>query len=135
MDNDELYKNLNKDFHKVFPNEQLNNYVSINNMNNNTIIVYFKDNQYFVKHFGIRQSENSILSFDNYNEFLWNILNNIIISKSISYATMNRIKGQDFRRQLFKKQIELMANYSEEFKTKKINEIEEILANNPYNDV
>jgi len=62
-------------------------------------------------------------------------LDEIVISKSITYATMNKIKGQDFRRQLFKKQIELMANYSEEFKTKKINEIKEILTNNPYKDV
>ncbi len=135
MDNEELYQTLEKDFLKVFPNEQLNSYVSISNMNNNTIMIYCKNNQYYIKRFGIRQSENSLLSFDNYNEFLWNVLDEIVISKSITYATMNKIKGQDFRRQLFKKQIELMANYSEEFKTKKINEIKEILTNNPYNDV
>lgn len=135
MDNEELYQTLEKDFLKIFPNEQLNSYVSISNMNNNTIMIYCKNNQYYIKRFGIRQSENSLLSFDNYNEFLWNVLDEIVISKSITYATMNKIKGQDFRRQLFKKQIELMANYSEEFKTKKINEIKEILTNNPYNDV
>ena len=134
MDDQELYKKLNNDFLKVFPNEQLNNYVSINNVNRNAIIIYFNNNHYYIKHFGIRQSENSILSFTNYNDFLWNVLNEIIISKSINYATLNKKKGQDFRRQLFKEQVELMAKYSEEFKTKKINEIEKILENNPYND-
>lgn len=54
---------------------------------------------------------------------------------AMEYAMNNRVEGKDFRRALFKKEIDIYSLFGEEFERKKRFEIEEILKNNPYNDI
>ncbi|MDD3393472.1 MAG: Imm63 family immunity protein [Anaerotignum sp.] len=67
-------------------------------------------------------------------EVLLNVLNAVLFDISMEYAIENRIEGKDFRRSLFKKEIELFSMFGEDFKQRKSKEIQEILLENPYED-
>jgi len=67
-------------------------------------------------------------------EVLWNVLNAVLFGISMEYALENRIEGKDFRRPLFKKEIELYSMFGDNFKQRKSEEIQEILIENPSED-
>ena len=60
----------------------------------------------------------------------WGITANL----AIEYASINQKAGQDWRRALFPKQLELLQILGESYYTKGKHKIEEVLKNNPYND-
>ena len=60
----------------------------------------------------------------------WGITSNL----AIEYASINQKAGQDWRRALFSKQLELLQILGESYYTKGKYKIEEVLKNNPYND-
>lgn len=68
-------------------------------------------------------------------EVLWCILEIISFDIAMEYAKKNREEGRDFRRALFKKEIEIYSLFGEKFEKKKRLEIEGILKKNPYNDI
>lgn len=53
---------------------------------------------------------------------------------AMDYAEKNRKEGEDFRRELFRKEIEIYSLFGNEYERKKRNEIEKILKRNPYSD-
>lgn len=62
-------------------------------------------------------------------------INYISIRITSQYAKHNREPRKDFRRALFKKEIEIIALFGEDFKKRKTEEIEEILKSYPYVDI
>lgn len=68
-------------------------------------------------------------------EVLWAVMDIISFDIAMEYAIKNKEGGRDFRRELFKKEIEIFALFGIKFKKKKRQEIEEILKKNPYNDI
>ena len=72
--------------------------------------------------------------YDKVEDVLWDVLEIVLFDVAMDYALKNREQGKDFRRLLFKKEIELYAKFGMEFKNRKVNEINKILVENPYND-
>lgn len=68
-------------------------------------------------------------------EVLLTVIEIISFNIAMEYAIKNKEEGKDFRRVLFKKEIEIYSLFGEKFETKKRKEIDEILKNNPYNDI
>ena len=68
-------------------------------------------------------------------EVLLTVVEIISFNIAMEYAIKNKEEGKDFRRVLFKKEIEIYSLFGEKLETKKRKEIEEILKNNPYNDI
>lgn len=68
-------------------------------------------------------------------EVLWCIVEIISFDIAMEYAIKNKEEGRDFRRALFKKEIEIYSLFGEKFEKKERLEIEEILRKNPYNDI
>lgn len=58
-----------------------------------------------------------------------------IFCKNGKYHILFTEKEKDFRRALFKKELELCSLFGETFEKKKKKELEEILKRNPYNDI
>ena len=65
--------------------------------------------------------------------FYW-IFNSVTFSMACEYELRNRIPNQDFRRLLFKKQIELIRDIKPEYAHKLEIEKRRILENHPYRD-
>lgn len=68
-------------------------------------------------------------------EVLWNVVEIFSFDIAMEYAMNNREKGKDFRRALFKKELEIYSIFGEQFEKRKKNELDEILKRNPYNDI
>ncbi len=68
-------------------------------------------------------------------EVLWNVVEIFSFDIAMEYAMNNREKGKDFRRALFKKELEIYSLFGEQFEKRKKNELDEILKRNPYNDI
>lgn len=134
MKETKLLEKINNDFIKVFPNEKITSYISVSENVNNSTIVYYDKNKYFIKHLGIRESENELKEYNNYSDFIWSLLDEIIVAKSINYTSLHKVVGKDFRRVMFAKQIELMYLYSEDFGKRKEQEVNKILESYPYSD-
>lgn len=95
--------------------------------------IYFQNGRYhyiFTEKGRIRVHE----ELSSVSDVLWKVLNIVLDDISIDYAMKNREEGKDFRRPLFKKEIELFSKFGDEFEKRKINEINEILAENPFYD-
>ena len=67
-------------------------------------------------------------------DVLWYVLEVVLFNVAMDYAIKNRKKGEDFRRILFKKEIELYSRFGENFKMRKVEAINRILECNPYID-
>ena len=65
-------------------------------------------------------------------EVLWLILDELIFEEAMKYTMGNRRDGENFRKVLFDKEIELFSKFGNDFKYRRISEINEILRNNPY---
>lgn len=95
--------------------------------------IFFKDNTFHV----LFTEKGKIRKHEVYNKIenvLWDVLEIVLFDVAMDYALKNREEGKDFRRPLFKKEIELYAKFGTKFKNKKIAEINKILMENPYND-
>ncbi len=68
-------------------------------------------------------------------ELLCYIVEIISFDIAMEYAIKNKEEGRDFRRALFKREIEIYSLFGEKFEKKKRLEIEKILKKNPYNDI
>jgi hypothetical protein len=70
----------------------------------------------------------------NLDELLYSTFKDITFEMACDYEVRNRIEGQDFRRLLFNKQLELINLISEEFSLLLKTEIEGILKKYPFKD-
>ncbi|MCA6956272.1 Imm63 family immunity protein [Pectobacterium polaris] len=65
--------------------------------------------------------------------FYW-IMSEFVYEISFQYELENRVENRDGRRIAFNKALSLMGNISDEWRLKAQNEIDDILATNPYTD-
>ncbi|MCB2365949.1 immunity 63 family protein [Clostridium tagluense] len=70
----------------------------------------------------------------NLDELLYSTFKYITFEMACDYEVRNRMEGQDFRRLLFNKQLELINLISEEFSLLLKTEIEVILKKYPFKD-
>jgi hypothetical protein len=71
---------------------------------------------------------------DSLDEILYWILHDVISNMAIEYELNNRVSGQDHRRIIFSKIIELFGKINLSWADRAKSEINEILAHAPYND-
>ncbi|MGY6648305.1 Imm63 family immunity protein [Wenyingzhuangia sp. IMCC45574] len=70
--------------------------------------------------------------FEDENELLYLIFSGITFSMACDFELKNRNQSEDFRKQIFEKQFELMNRLKEEWGEKIISEHQDILKTNPY---
>ncbi|WP_219837609.1 Imm63 family immunity protein [Paenibacillus sp. R14(2021)] len=70
----------------------------------------------------------------NKDQLIYWIFNSVTFSMACEYELRNRIPNQDFRRLLFKRQIELMRDVKPDFAKELEMEKQRILINHPYRD-
>jgi hypothetical protein len=69
------------------------------------------------------------------DRLLYWLMSDVVFSVASQYELTHRIEGQDFRRLLFQKEIELMGQLSADWSERKRQEIERILSDHPYDDL
>ena len=95
--------------------------------------IYMENDKYyyvFTEKGKIREKKELVTEDD----VLWYVLEVVLFNVAMDYAIKNRKKGEDFRRILFKKEIELYSRFGENFKMRKVEAINRILECNPYID-
>lgn len=95
--------------------------------------IFSKNNKYHIFFTEKGKIKSDIITTDE-REVLWNVLTTLSIKIILDFATQNREKGKDFRRNLFAKEIEIFSLFGTDFEKRKVKEIEDILKNNPYHD-
>lgn len=73
-------------------------------------------------------------SYTDKSEILYRLVSDTTFWMAAAYEFKNRVDGQDFRRIMFAKQVELMERVSPEFGEKTRLKIAETLRHNPYDD-
>ena len=68
------------------------------------------------------------------DELFYLAFKDITFSMACDYELNNRIEGQDFRRILFSKQLELLNKINDRYYAFRRKEIDDILVKNPFND-
>ena len=132
---EELKKRLQNDFHKVFPDELIDEYAGFRkNDIFNAITIYIDKDNYFLEYKGFRESENAVIKTNDYNVLLWEFKYPLIDEHASKYAMQHCVPPKNYRRLLFQKEIELMYLLSEDFGKKKEKEISQILEKYPYTD-
>lgn len=96
--------------------------------------IFNRNNKYHVL-FSEKGKIRSDIVTDEEREVLWNVVGVFSTNIIMNFAIRNREKGKDFRRALFAKEKEIFSLFGKDFEERKIEEIEEILKNNPYNDI
>lgn len=132
---DELERKIKKCIAEVLPNitlTQINFSVGTDTSPEGTYI-YAQNDKYHVV-FTEKGKIRTHKELDTEEETLWNVLDVILFDIAMEYAIRNQVQGQDFRRILFTKEIELYSQFGDNYKTRKIKEINEILQKNPYYD-
>lgn len=135
MDTKQLEREIKIQVNKFYPEldlKQINFSEGTDNSPEGTY-VFFKDNTFHV----LFTEKGKIRTHGVYNKIenvLWDVLEIVLFDVAMDYALKNREKGKDFRRPLFKKEIELYAKFGKKFKNKKNDEINKILMEKQYND-
>ena len=96
--------------------------------------IFNKNNEYHII-FAEKGKIRSDIVTNEKREVLWNALQILSTNIIMNYAICNRERGKDFRRALFAKEKEIFSLFGKDFEKRKAEEIEEILKNNPYNDI
>lgn len=81
-----------------------------------------------------RGSELERKSYTNKNEILYRLVSDMTFWMAVAHEVKNRIEGQDFRRVMFAKWVELMERVGPEWSERTRGKIEETLRDNPYLD-
>ncbi len=96
--------------------------------------IFNKNNKYHIMFIEKGKIRSEIVT-DEKREVLWHAVETISIDMIMNFALCNREKGKDFRRALFAKEKEIFSLFGQDFEKRKEKEIEEILKENPYNDI
>ncbi len=105
----------------------------VNEHNNDGVYVFSKKEKYHIVYIERGKVKEEKIIYQK-EDVLWFVLEDIAFELTVQYALQNRSNDKDFRRALFKREIEIYSLFGEMFKQKKEKEIEEILKENPYND-
>lgn len=81
-----------------------------------------------------RGAENERRIAKNEDEILFWLISDLVFDLACKHELKNRIPGQDFRRLLFSKRIELMGTVKPEWAERTQQDIQKVLAEHPYND-
>jgi len=131
----EIEKNIKQKIFRKIPNINLQTINFLEGSDSSPEGVYvFTENDKYIYLYTERGKIREKKAANDEAELLWIVLNTVLFEKAIEYASANRQEGKDFRRALFNKEIELFSLFGDEFKKRKIDEIESILSNNPYSD-
>jgi hypothetical protein len=87
-------------------------------------------------HYVIRErgSENGRQTTRDLDELLYWILENQTWAVAMSFAVHHKVAGQDFRRPLFRHQVELLGRISPDMRARGAKRISDILAQNSFED-
>lgn len=96
--------------------------------------VYSDDIGYHVEYIGDRGAIEEKLVTTNINKFYFEVIWDIVVPMSISYAHRNKIKGRDWRRIIFECSLNLLKIIDEEYYIKGKERIDKILEEAPYDD-
>lgn len=135
LETKELEKEIKDRIANVMPNlelKQIKFCVGTDSSPEGTYIYMENDKYYYVftEKGKIREKKELVTEED----VLWYVLEVVLFNVAMDYAIKNRKKGEDFRRILFKKEIELYSRFGEIFKMRKVEAINKILECNPYID-
>lgn len=135
LETKELEKEIKGRIANVMPNlelKQIKFCVGTDSSPEGTYIYMENDKYYYVftEKGKIREKKELVTEED----VLWYVLEVVLFNVAMDYAIKNRKKGEDFRRILFKKEIELYSRFGENFKMRKVEAINRILECNPYID-
>lgn len=105
----------------------------INKIFGDGVSIYIADSEY---NYVVKERNKIIkhITSTDVNDILYAILKDITFSIAIDYEKKHRNKNEDFRRQLFDKQLDLLARVRECFAERRKMEIDEILKISPYRD-
>lgn len=132
---EELEKKIKDSILKVLPDLQLTQVFFSEACDNSPegTYIYAENGKYYLAYTEkgrIREKKEA----DTEREVLWHLLDGILFNLAMEYAVNNRISGEDFRRVLFSKEIELYAKFGRDFEERKKAEIEAVLNEYPYHD-
>lgn len=135
FETDILEKEIKKRIQDVLPNlnlDKINFSVGKDNSPEGIYFFYMENKYHYV--YTEKGKIRIHKEMESEEEVFWNVLEILLFDVAMDYAIRNRIKGKDFRRGLFRKEIELYSKFGEDLKKRKIEEINEILKENPYCD-
>lgn len=96
--------------------------------------VYEENEKYYYIGVGDRGGVEDRVESENAEEVLYKIYSGITFSEATQYAMHNLEKGKDWRRNLFSTQLDMLKRIGDIFYLKRMNEIQTILRESPYND-
>lgn len=96
--------------------------------------VYEKNGIYYYIGVGDRGGVDDEIKTSNIEDILYKIYSTITFNEAVKFAMVNREKDKDWRRILFKKQLELLRGIGEIYYKRRNEEIEIILLTSPYKD-
>lgn len=96
--------------------------------------IYEKDSVYHYVSVGDRGGIDDEIEASNIEDILYKIYSAITFNEAVKFAMVNREKDRDWRRILFKKQLELLRCIGEIYYQKRKEELEIILLASPYKD-
>ena len=68
------------------------------------------------------------------NELLYHVFESVTFTLACDYERTHRIAGEDFRRQLFARQVELLSSLSQTWAERELRDHQKILQQHPFND-
>lgn len=98
------------------------------------IYVYEKNGVYYYVGVGDRGGVDDEIKTLNIDDILYKIYSTITFNEAVKFAMMNREKDKDWRRVLFKRQLELLKSLGDMYYNRRSEEIETILLTSPYKD-
>lgn len=97
------------------------------------IYIYSKNNGYHIWYVEKGKVRERRITLKKETVLLY-VLDIVSFDVAMNHAQKNRKENEDFRRELFKKEIEIYSLFGEKYEKKKRREVEKILKKNPYND-
>ncbi len=95
---------------------------------------FYKDGMYHGVHINEKGVFKEDFITDKKEEVLEKALRSVTVSTVFLYAIRLKKKGEEFRKTLIQKELEIYSKFGGELYEKKKAEIDEILSRNPYND-
>ena len=117
---------------RVSPSRQLYAFLTKPHDDGSPHVEYIDDKFHYIV--TERGSENDRRSTADTGEILYWMLNDLLFWMSVSYELKHRVEGQDCRRIMFARRIELMRNVGREFTERLEQEIALTLVRNPFVD-
>ena len=133
----EMFEIINEEVDEVYRNISLNG-IYFRKSNSNGMsgkYVFFNDKGYYLDTVGDRGGFYEQKYFKTFEELSFDLCWDFCSVISTKYASKNRVRGQDWRRIMFAKRVQLLAKVDEQFGRAGQEKINEILQGNPYDDV